>query len=273
VTSGDRSSDVQPDPEVESIDPAAPMADAADDSAALRRARVRSGILSGVLLLVAVVLAASLVVDPLHPWFQPFDDWWLDLVASHRSPPLTSVAEFLDRAGSTYVTLPIRLFALAVLLIRRRWTQTVAFVMAVVASEICIGPLKALVDRPRPVERLVETTSASFPSGHAIAAAVTAFGLVIAFLPRGRRRLHWIIGATLVAGCMAWSRTYVAAHWATDTIAGVCIGVGLAVGVDVLLESLRTEAAEAHEHDPAQVDGPLRGVDGGRTTVPTDDPR
>ena len=64
----------------------------------------------------------------------------------------------------------------------------------------------------------------------------------------------------LIAGCMAWSRTYLGAHWATDTIAGVCIGVGLAVGVDVLLERLRTDVAEsvvepfAPDRSPMQAD-------------------
>lgn len=234
---------------VEQVDTRAPLADAADDSTALRRARRRAGVLAVVLAIVAAVLTVSLLVDPLRPWFQPFDDWWLDVVSSHRSGPLTSFAKSLDLLGSTVVTLPIRLLALVVLLARRRWTQTAAFVTAVVLSELCVGPLKSVVDRPRPLGAIVDTTGASFPSGHAIAAAVTAFGLVIAFLPRGRRRLHWIIAASVIAGCMAWSRTYLGAHWASDTIAGVCIGVGLAVGIDVLLESLRTGVADTVDEE------------------------
>ena len=67
-----------------------------------------------------------------------------------------------------------------------------------------------------------------------------------------------MIGAALIAGCMAWSRTYLGAHWATDTIAGVCIGVGFAVGVDVLLESLRTEVAESVE--PTEVSTSVDGA-------------
>ena len=241
----------------EQVDETAPVADAAEDSRALRRARRRAGWLSAALLGVAAVLTVSLLIDPVQPWFQPFDDWWFELVASHRSGLLTSIAEVLDVVGSVVVTVPVRLVALTVLLVRRRWMQTLAFAVALVASELCIGPLKAVVDRARPPVRIVETTSASFPSGHAVAAAVTAFGLVIAFLPRGRRRVHWVIGAALIAGCMAWSRTYLGAHWATDTLAGVCIGVGLAVGVDALLESLRTEVAEAVVDPPGPDRSPL----------------
>src|SRR5690606_39889269 len=117
--------------------------------------------------------------------------------------------------------------------------------------EFAIGPVKAWVDRARPPS-IVETTGASFPSGHAIAASVTAFALVAAFLPRGRRRLRWAVVATLFAGSMAWSRTYLGAHWATDTIAGMCIGAGFAVLSEVAWEEGRRRMALRAEPEPAR---------------------
>src|SRR5205814_287218 len=103
-------------------------------------------------------------------------------------------------------------------------------------SELCIGPLKAVVDRPRPPDPLIGTSGASFPSGHAIAGAVTAFGLVVALLHATPRRWIAIGLAAGFAGLMALSRTYLAAHWLTDTIAGVCIGTGLALVWPAALE-------------------------------------
>jgi membrane-associated phospholipid phosphatase len=240
-----------PAPVDEVVDPNAPVADAAHDSAAVRRARRRAGALAAALLCIAVVATASILIDPVAPWFQPFDDSVSEWAEEHRYAPFVRLAEWLDVAGSVVVTVPLRLLAVAVLLMRRRWTQLAIFVTAVVLSELCIGPLKAWTDRARPPGRIIETSSASFPSGHSIAAAVTAFGLVVAFLPRGRRRVHWGIVATFVAASMAWSRVYLGAHWATDTIAGICFGVGIAVGTEVLLEGTRTsvaEHAEAEEH-------------------------
>jgi undecaprenyl-diphosphatase len=38
---------------------------------------------------------------------------------------------------------------------------------------------------------------------------------------------------------MALSRTYLAAHWLTDTLAGVCIGTGLALVWSAALEIAR----------------------------------
>lgn len=233
-------------PEDEPVDPDAPHSDAAHDSPALERARGHSAELGGVLLLVAGVLLVTMLADPIRPWVQPFDDWVAESLAANRTAWATDLAKLFDAIGSTYVTVPIRIVAIGILVFRRRWIQLSAFTTALVLSELCIGPLKALVDRPRP-PAIVEVSAASFPSGHAIAAAMTAFGLVVAFLPRGRRRLRWLIGATIFAATMAWSRTYLGAHWATDTLAGGCIGIGLAVLSEVGFEEARHRYARRAE--------------------------
>lgn len=224
-------------------DPEAPVADAARDPDALRRARFRSGLLVATLLAVAIVLTASLLIDVDQPWFQPFDDSIRSWAVRNQHPLPVAVAKALDVIGSVWVTVPLRLLAIVVLTVRRRWTQLSVFVVAIVASELCIGPLKALVGRNRPPMAEVVVSAPSFPSGHAVAAAVTAFGLVIAFLPRSRWRLHWMVGASLLAASMALSRLYLSAHWATDTIAGVCLGTGIAVGTEVVAASARTRRA------------------------------
>ncbi len=234
-----------PSPVDEVVDPNEPVADAAHDSMVLRRARRRAAAFAAVLLCIAVVATASVLADPVAPWFQPFDDAVWEWAQEHRSAPFVRLAEWLDVAGSVVVTVPLRLLAIVVLLLRRRWTQLAIFVTALVLS---VG--------------IVETSNASFPSGHSIAAAVTAFGLVVAFLPRGRRRLRWGTVATLVAASMAWSRVYLGAHWASDTIAGVCFGVGIAIGTEVLLEGARTSVGEHVDPDSAALDRDERGADG-----------
>jgi undecaprenyl-diphosphatase len=137
------------------------------------------------------------------------------------------------------VTLPVRLGAAALLAWRRCWAALAAFAGAVLTSELFIGPVKGLVDRPRPPGRLVEVSNASYPSGHAIAAAVTAFALVLAFVPAGRGRRPWLALAAGWTLLMAWSRTYVAAHWLSDVIGGSAIGAGLALGWAAAVEALR----------------------------------
>lgn len=235
-----------------------PDSGAGVDSAALVRARGRSVALAVALFVVAIVGAASLLAAPdRRPWFQDLDTAWRNLMLDHRSPWLVDIAEVLSVVGSAWVTLPLRIGISIVLAVRRRWAQFGAFVSAIAASQILVGGVKAIVDRPRPSAGLVDAYGSSFPSGHAVAAAVTAFGVVIAFLPRGTRRWHWIVGATLVATIMSWSRTYLSVHWASDTIAGTAIGVGCALLAEAFFEGRRRaaaltgdEAAGRRAHEP-----------------------
>jgi undecaprenyl-diphosphatase len=182
-----------------------------------------------VLLFAALVLGVVVAVDPPASAVQSVDDRWLRWMVDVRVPWLTRLAKDVSNVGSVKVTLPLRLLVSGVLAWHRRWLQLGAFLGAVVTSELCIGPVKALVDRPRPPNSLIATSAASFPSGHAIAGAVTAFGLVVVLLPTSPRRWMAIGCAAAFAGIMAISRTYLSAHWLTDTIAGVCIGTGLAL--------------------------------------------
>jgi membrane-associated phospholipid phosphatase len=235
------------------------------DSTALARHRMferrMHALTTGVvLLIVAVVLGIIVAIDPSAPAVQGIDGRWLRWMIDSRSPWLTRLANDVSNVGSVKVTLPLRLLVSGLLAWHRRWLQLGAFLGAVVSSELCIGPLKALVDRPRPPNSLIGTSAASFPSGHAIAGAVTAFGLVVVLMPTSPRRWMAIGCAAAFAGIMAISRTYLAAHWLTDTVAGVCIGTGLALVWPAALEIARDryQRSEA-DIEPETVGQPLEG--------------
>jgi undecaprenyl-diphosphatase len=169
---------------------------------------------------------------------QRVDDEWRELMVSLRWPPLVPVAEVLSVVFGTAVLWPVRAVVTLVIAVRRRWLALAAWGTAVVLSELAIGPVKALLDRPRPPGTLIETSAASYPSGHAIASAVTAIGVVMA-LTSGRRRLHWMVGAVCIATAVALSRTYLSAHWLSDVVGGSLIGAGLALAVPEAFEVVR----------------------------------
>ncbi len=201
--------------------------------------RIHALITGLVLLGVAVVLTVAVAAGGSAGPLRPVDDRWLSWMADSRSSGWTRLARFLSRVGGPLVTAPLRVTVVLVLGWRRRWLQIGAFVGATVTSELCIGPLKALVDRSRPAGGLIGSSSSSFPSGHAIAGAVTAFGLVLVLLPPSPRRLIWIGLAAGFAGTMAVSRTYLGVHWLSDVVAGACIGTGWALVWSAGLELLR----------------------------------
>jgi undecaprenyl-diphosphatase len=203
-----------------------------------------------VLVLVGAVMAGLIDRDPVDSVLQPVDDRWLDAMVRVRTGWLTDVAEVLSVLGGPFVTFPLRLLVTAGLAVHRRWLQLGAWVGAIVTSELCIGPLKALIDRPRPPGALRETSSAAFPSGHAIAASVTALGLVVVLHPPVRARTRWTAVAAAFAALMALSRTYLAVHWLSDVLGGLCLGVGWALVWPAALELIRGMRLRAASDTP-----------------------
>jgi undecaprenyl-diphosphatase len=204
---------------------------------ALRRRLLVAGL--GLLVLAAALTA---VVALARGVVQPLDDAYLRAMEAARWGPLVTVSKVLSAAFGTAVLWPVRAVVTLVIAVRRQWLALGAWVCTVVLSEAAIGPVKALVDRPRPPGALLETSGASYPSGHAIASAVTAIGVVMA-LTSGRRRLHGMVVAVLVATAVAFSRPYLAAHWLTDVVGGSLIGAGIALAVPEAFEVARDRRA------------------------------
>jgi undecaprenyl-diphosphatase len=200
----------------------------------------RGLVVSGCLLAGAAVVGLLVVLPATRPAVQAVDDAVWRWAGAVRNDPATAFATFLAWLGSAEVNWPLRGLAMVLLAWRRHWLRLAAFSLAVVTSELFIGPVKAAVDRPRPPAALIETSAAAFPSGHAIATAVTAVGLVLVLASPGPSRWRWEVNAVLFTSVMALSRVYLRAHWLSDTVAGALLGAGLALGWPALLMALRS---------------------------------
>jgi membrane-associated phospholipid phosphatase len=206
----------------------------------------RRGLLvSGVLLVGAAVVTVLVFLPATAPAVQAVDDAVWRGAGAVENGPTTAIAVALSWLGSGLVNWPLRAAALLLLAWRTHWLRLAAFALAVLTSELFIGPVKAALDRPRPPGSLIETSAASFPSGHAIATAVTAVGLVLVLAQPGPSRWRWEVNAVVFTSIMALSRVYLRAHWLSDTVAGALLGAGLALGWPALLMAIR------HERDPS----------------------
>ena len=199
----------------------------------------RDTAVTAVLAATTVAFFALMATDAGRRLIQPNDDAFLRWIVSLRIGWLTVVAHVFNLIGLTYVMAPIRLGIAGWLAIRRRWWHFAAFVSAILVSEVAIGTLKAMYDRPRALGSLVETSNASFPSGHAVAASVTAVAAVIALVPEGPRRYRWGAAAVGFSFLMGLSRTYLGAHWLSDAIAGVLLGTTIALGTALIVHRIR----------------------------------
>jgi len=153
------------------------------------------------------------------------DTEWMGEIVEHRSPFWEVPALFMNNFGGgvfgVFILPALVIFAL--LLFRRYWSA-VFFAVATVLSAGVVQLLKNIFDRPRPLEILVTSDLGSFPSGHVANAATMAvvFGFVF------RRAWVWLLGI-LYTVAMLLSRTYLGAHWLSDTIGGLILGSAIAV--------------------------------------------
>ncbi|WP_223694321.1 phosphatase PAP2 family protein [Leifsonia poae] len=172
-----------------------------------------------------VVLGVVIAFRPTEPF--AIDLGWMDEIAEHRSPFWTVPALFFNSVGGGIVgsvAIPLLIF-LALLAFRRPWGATF-FAVASLVSALCVQLLKVSVGRARPTDILVTSDAGSFPSGHTANAATMVVVLAILF----PRVWVWIAGAAW-ALLMAVSRTYLGAHWLSDTVGGLLLGAGIAVMV------------------------------------------
>jgi len=188
-----------------------------------------------VLWAVAGMLFVAFAIPPVRDVLFSMDEWIYDTTYPIKIGVLTAAAYTLNFIGSGLFAWPFRLLITLILAGKRRWDAVAAWLLALALSEPFIWSLKALYGRARPPEALVETVSASFPSGHAIGGAVMAVGLVIAFVPAGPARRNLELVAAGFALIMGGSRIYLGAHYFTDVLAGVAFGSAAAIGAAVLV--------------------------------------
>lgn len=194
-------------------------------------------------LLIATVLIFALVAfDSTLARVQTVDDAIYRRANELRFGVAALTSRVLNLLGSGWVLIPLRILVAAWLAVRRRWRALTAWLLIWLVSEVAINLFKAVYERPRPPGSLVTTRGFSFPSGHAVATAATAIGLVLVLLPPGHRRRHWEVYSVVFAFVMALSRVYLNAHWLSDVVAGTLLGATIALAVAGLVTEVHDVA-------------------------------
>jgi len=131
--------------------------------------------------------------------------------------------------GSVTVLGLLILLAFALLASLRRWSEGALLVAGAGGGLLISQGLKQVFGRERPemAYRAVEAANASFPSGHAMLSAVVflTLGVLAArFAERRRVKVLAVSAAVLVSLLVGASRVYLGVHWASDVLAGWCVG-------------------------------------------------
>jgi undecaprenyl-diphosphatase len=149
----------------------------------------------------------------------------MEELLEERSIWLDVPARLMDWLGGGWFGIIVVPICIVILLcVASRYWGALYYGIAALLSVGVVQLLKAVFDRPRPEELLVVTDAGSFPSGHVANAATMAVVLAIIL----NRWWVWFAGIAFIV-LMALSRTYLGAHWLSDTVGGALIGVGIAV--------------------------------------------
>jgi undecaprenyl-diphosphatase len=132
--------------------------------------------------------------------------------------------------GGHAFLLPATVVAAGILFLRGHRVSAVLFSGVVVGGLLLETVLKIAYHRARPSlwPALVAERTYSFPSGHATMATLFYGGVAAVVLHLSRRPV--VRGVTLALATalillVAYTRVYLGAHWATDVVAGILIGL------------------------------------------------
>jgi membrane-associated phospholipid phosphatase len=169
-----------------------------------------------------VVLAAGFIVlaTAAHVGGElPGDIWIRDELLAHASPAVTRLFGWLTYAGDWRVVWPAMPLLLAFPRLRRHWGIWLLFILA--APMFGDHVVKGVVARPRP-----ESVDFGFPSGHASGAAAFMSGIVYGsatLRPLARRFVALAASSMIVL--VALARILLHAHWPSDVLGGVLLGL------------------------------------------------
>ncbi len=110
---------------------------------------------------------------------------------------------------------------------RRQWLALAHWLAAVGFGAVAAWLLKQSLQLPRPVALYDGAMAYSFPSAHAIL-AVCSFGFLALMIarevaPRWRRAVYAVAWGLILT--IAFSRLYLGAHWLSDVLGGLVIGL------------------------------------------------
>jgi membrane protein DedA with SNARE-associated domain len=212
-----------------------PAATVADMTARFSAGRLTPGNL-GLELTTLLALAAVgifnfvLLGDVVQAAGQPRIDRWGEDVASRlNTDALVEAAKVVTVLGSLPAAVAAVVLTAGWALTRRRYIEAGALVLGLAVSYSAVHVAKDAYDRRRPYGPLVDTALSSYPSGHACY-AVTLVACATVLVRGGvgwAARVAAVTVAVIAVAAVAITRVYLRAHFVTDVLGGVALGVGI----------------------------------------------
>jgi len=161
---------------------------------------------------------------------EAFDQDAFNFLARYVSDVNTDLMQVFTFLGTHTFLIPANLALVAWFLFikKHRWYSIKVPVVAL-SSLLLMFSLKFIFHRDRPLSPLLEEAKGySFPSGHALM-SITFYGLLIFLVWQIEKNalLKWLLTILLVLLIISIgiSRVYLRVHYASDVLAGFCVGL------------------------------------------------
>ncbi len=159
----------------------------------------------------------------------PFDVPIANFIQNLNWGPLVYPMQWINASAGIWQVVLGAVAVVALFVFERRagWLMLIGSI-----SSLFDNLIKLVISRQRPPADLVHilspTTGFSYPSGHAVFFTWMSFMIAVSLAPKIRpvfRPILWIVAAIIVVlTCIA--RVWAGAHWPSDVIGGVLLGIG-----------------------------------------------
>lgn len=158
-----------------------------------------------------------------------FDQRAFQFTDSHISDRLTELMQYLSFFGSHLFLIPANLILIIVFVLKKDRWNSIKIPAVAFSSVLMMLLLKLIFQRARPIDPLLEQAAGfSFPSGHSLM-SVTFYGLILYILVKHQKntwlKLIYSFIFTSFIILIGVSRIYLRVHFASDVIAGFCMGI------------------------------------------------
>ncbi len=167
---------------------------------------------------------------------------------SLRTPFADDIMVTLTILGGNLFLAIVTLVTAAWLVQRRCWSAVRHWLGAIALVTLLVYGLKWMLAIPRPELIQGALSSFSFPSAHA-AMSTTVYGMLAVIINRDlklalRRRIYVMLALLITS--IAFTRLYLGAHWFSDVMAGLLLGLGVVALFGIAYRRHTSEPVPAH---------------------------
>lgn len=157
----------------------------------------------------------------------------------------SAMIDFTALGGAPVLSL-IAILGVGYLLSVRKFSTAIFVTFSVSCGALLSALIKCLFIRPRPeiVPHLVDVSSTSFPSGHAMNSAIV-YLTIAALLARSQNergvQIYLMVSAMMIVLIVGATRIFLGVHWPSDVLAGWAVGALWAAICSLAAKALQNE--------------------------------